>query len=66
MKKIDLGDLMRNGQIQEEPAIGWDQIERLMKRSFEDLKSADRNLRRLMNPAVWISSIKPCSMRQMP
>lgn len=44
MKKVDLSDLIRNGQIQEEAHIGWDQIERLMKRSYEDLKSAERNL----------------------
>lgn len=44
MKKVDLSDLIRSGQIQEEPSIGWDQIERLIKRSFEDLKSAERNL----------------------
>ena len=32
------------GQIQEESGIGWDQVERLIKRAFEDLKSAERNL----------------------
>lgn len=44
MKKIDLSDLVREGQIQEEPGIGWDQVERLIRRAFEDLKSADRNM----------------------
>ena len=44
MKKIDLRDLIQEKQIQEEPNIGWDQVERLLKRSFEDLKSAERNL----------------------
>ncbi|MDD5217691.1 MAG: HEPN domain-containing protein [Candidatus Omnitrophica bacterium] len=44
MKKIDLQDLIRDGQLQTEPGIGWDQVERLIKRSFEDLKSAERNL----------------------
>ncbi|MBI1977710.1 MAG: hypothetical protein HYS55_03045 [Candidatus Omnitrophica bacterium] len=41
MPKIDFSDLIRTGQIQEESSIGWDQIERLMKRSYEDLKSAE-------------------------
>src|SRR3989338_5090590 len=44
MKKIDLSDLIREGQIQEEPSVGWDQAERLIRRAFEDLKSADRNM----------------------
>ncbi len=44
MKKIDLRDLIQAGQIQEEPAIGWDQVERLIKRASEDLKSAERNM----------------------
>src|SRR3990167_8259442 len=44
MQKIDFSDLIRGGQIQEEPSIGWDQVERLIKRAFEDLKSAERNL----------------------
>jgi len=44
MKKIDLQDLLREGQLQAEPGIGWDQVERLIKRAFEDLKSAERNL----------------------
>ncbi|MBI4431148.1 MAG: hypothetical protein HY587_05505 [Candidatus Omnitrophica bacterium] len=44
MKKIDLSDLIREGQIQEEPSIGWDQVEQLIRRAFEDLKSADRNM----------------------
>lgn len=44
MKKIDLRDLIREGQIQDEPAIGWDQVERLIKRAFEDIKSAERNM----------------------
>src|SRR3989338_7965909 len=44
MKKVDLRDLIQEGQIQEESGIGWDQIERLLKRAFEDLKSAERNL----------------------
>src|SRR3989338_7193451 len=44
MKKVDLRDLIQEGQIQEESGIGWDQIERLLKRAFEDLKSADRNM----------------------
>ena len=44
MQKVDFSDLIRNGQIQEEPSIGWDQVERLIKRAFEDLKSAERNL----------------------
>ena len=44
MKKVDLRDLMKDGQIQEESDIGWDQVERLIKRLYEDLKSADRNL----------------------
>ncbi len=44
MAKPDLRDLIQEGQIQEEPGIGWDQVERLFKRAFEDLKSAERNL----------------------
>lgn len=44
MKKIDLRDLIREGQIQDEPAIGWDQVERLIKRAFEDIQSAERNM----------------------
>ena len=44
MQKPDLRDLIQAGQIQEEPGIGWDQVERLIKRAFEDLKSAERNL----------------------
>ena len=44
MKKIDLRDLIQEGQIQEEPGIGWDQVERLIKRASEDLKSAERNM----------------------
>ena len=44
MKKIDVQNLIREGQIQEESGIGWDQIERLIKRAFEDLKSAERNM----------------------
>ena len=44
MQKIDLQDLIGEGQIQEEPGIGWDQVERLLRRAFEDLKSAERNL----------------------
>ncbi len=44
MQKPDLRDLIQEGQIQEEPGIGWDQVERLIKRAFEDLKSAERNL----------------------
>lgn len=44
MPKIDFSDLIRSSQIQEESSIGWDQTERLIKRAFEDLKSAERNL----------------------
>lgn len=44
MKKIDLRDLIREGQIQKEPSAGWDQVERLIKRAFEDLNSAERNM----------------------
>ena len=44
MEKIDFSDLIQNGQIQEEASIGWDQVERLIKRAFEDLNSAERNL----------------------
>jgi len=44
MKKIDLRQLIQDGQIQAESGIGWDQVERLMKRSLEDLKSAERIL----------------------
>lgn len=44
MQKPDLRDLIREGQIQEEPGIGWDQVERLIKRAFEDLKPAERNI----------------------
>jgi uncharacterized protein (UPF0332 family) len=40
----DLRDLIQEGQIQEESGIGWDQVERLIKRAFEDLKSAERNM----------------------
>src|SRR3989338_6819807 len=44
MPKPDLRDLIGEGQIQKEPGIGWDQVERLKKRAFEDLKSSERNL----------------------
>jgi len=44
MPRPDLRDLIREGQIQEEPGTGWDQVERLIKRAFEDLKSSERNL----------------------
>ena len=44
MQKPDLRDLIQEGQIREESGIGWDQVERLIKRAFEDLKSAERNL----------------------
>lgn len=44
MLKPDLRDLVQEGQIQEESGIGWDQVERLIKRAFEDLKSAERNM----------------------
>lgn len=44
MQKPDLRDLIQQGQIQEEPGIGWDQVERLLKRAYDDLKSAERNL----------------------
>jgi hypothetical protein len=44
MQRPDLRDLIQEGQIQEESGIGWDQVERLIKRAFEDLKSAERNL----------------------
>ena len=42
MKRIDLRDLIQAGQIQEEPDIGWDQVERLMRRAFQDLISAEK------------------------
>src|SRR3989338_7709653 len=44
MQKIDFSDLIRSGQIQEEHPIGWDQVDSLIKRAFEDLKSAERDL----------------------
>ena len=44
MRKPDLRDLIQDGQIQEESGIGWDQVDRLLRRAFEDLKSAERNL----------------------
>lgn len=44
MKNIDLSDLIQNGQIREEPDIGWDQVTRLIKRAFEDLISAEKTL----------------------
>jgi len=44
MKKFDLSDLIQNGQIHEEPNIGWDQVDRLMRRAFEDLNSAKKIL----------------------
>lgn len=42
--EIDLRDLIQEGQIQKESGMGWDQVERLLKRAFEDLKSAERNM----------------------
>ncbi len=42
--EIDLRDLIQAGQIQKESDMGWDQVERLLKRAFEDLKSAERNM----------------------
>ena len=44
MPRPELRDLIREGRIQEESGIGWDQVERLIKRAFEDLNSAERNL----------------------
>lgn len=44
MPKPDLRDLIQEGQIQEESGMGWDQVERLIKRAFDDLESSNRNL----------------------
>ena len=40
MKEIDFSDLIQSRQIQHEPAIGSDQVQRLMKRAEKDLTSA--------------------------
>lgn len=42
MPEIDFDDLIRTRQLQRESAIGQDQIERLLKRSRQDLDSAKR------------------------
>ena len=44
MKKIDLSDLIQSGQVQKESAIGWDQVERLLKRARQDLISSEKTL----------------------
>ena len=41
MKEIDFSDLIQSRQIQQEPAIGTDQVQRLMKRADKDLASAE-------------------------
>jgi uncharacterized protein (UPF0332 family) len=41
MKEIDFKDLIQSRQIQAEPAIGRDQVQRLMKRADKDLASAE-------------------------
>lgn len=45
MGKIDLSDLICERQIQEEPGIGWDQVDRLLVRAHEDLSSAKKVIR---------------------
>lgn len=41
MTKINFDDLIKNRQIQKEPAIGRDHVQRLMKRADKDLASAE-------------------------
>ncbi len=79
MQKIDFSDLIKGGQIQEEPSIGWDQVDRLIKRAFEDLKSAERNLPldepgsmdfmykamfHSANALIWSYGLRPGALRQ--